>query len=70
MEQKKDNANAPDNYECTPIHWAATIVKILAPLSDNPNAPNIHGQTPIIVAKNEEIRGIIVIYSKALWWNP
>ena len=36
----------------TPIYCAARmghteIVKILAPLTDNPNAPNIHGDTPI-----------------------
>ena len=28
--------------------WGHTeIVKILTPLTDNPNAPNIHGDTPI-----------------------
>ena len=31
------------------------IVKILAPLTDNPNAPNNNGDTPISVAKNAEI---------------
>ena len=26
------------------------IVKIMAPLTDNPNAPNINGETPIQIA--------------------
>ena len=62
MEQKKDNANAPDNYECTtPIHWAAyrghtEIVKILAPLSENPDAPNRNRKTPSSVSRTSEIR--------------
>ena len=48
----------------TPILRAAQdgcteIVKILAPLRDNPNAPNKTGVTPYEVAKNEEIRGIL-----------
>ena len=39
----------------TPIHYAAfhgyiEIVKILAPLTDNPNAPNKIGDTPIYLA--------------------
>ena len=32
---------------------------ILAPLSENPNAPNKHGVTPFAVAKRAEIRGIL-----------
>ena len=37
-----------------PIHWASCnghteIVKILAPLTDNSNAPDGHGLTPIIL---------------------
>ena len=48
----------------TPIYWAAknghtVIVQILAPLTDNPNAPDNQGKTPIAVAKNAEIRRIL-----------
>ena len=48
----------------TPIYWAARnghteIVKILAPLTDNPNAPNIVGTTPSLVTKNAEILRIL-----------
>ena len=32
------------------------MVKILAPLTDNPNAPNNYGRTPSSVASNTEIR--------------
>ena len=35
------------------------VVKILAPLTDNPNSPNNEGKTPIIVAKNAEIRSFL-----------
>ena len=35
------------------------IVKILAPLTDNPNAPDIHGKTPSSVTKNAEILKIL-----------
>ena len=35
------------------------IVKILVPLTDNPNAPSNSGKTPTAVAKNEEIREIL-----------
>ena len=35
------------------------IVKILAPLTENPNAPDKFGKTPIEEAKNEEIRMIL-----------
>ena len=35
------------------------LVKILAPLTDNPNAPNKQGKTPIGVSKNAKIRGIL-----------
>ena len=60
------NPNAPKNDGSTPIYWAAVwghteIVKILAPLTDTPNAPwNNQWQTPFAVAKNEEIRGILL----------
>ena len=47
------------------------IVKILAPLTDNPNAPNDIGRTPnqrgitpLAVAKNTEIREILKTYIK------
>ena len=35
------------------------IVKILVPLTDNPNSPGNSGKTPLAVAKNEEICGIL-----------
>ena len=35
------------------------IVQILASLTDNPNAPDNEGRTPIDVAKTEEIREIL-----------
>ena len=41
------------------------IVKILAPLTDNPNASNKHGKTPIEVAKNKEIRKILRSFNKS-----
>ena len=45
----------------TPIYWAALkghteIVKILAPFTDTPDAPNKSGCTPSFVAKNTEIQ--------------
>ena len=47
------------------------VVKILAPLTDNPNAPNDIGRTPnqwgitpLAVAKNTEIREILKTYIK------
>ena len=40
-------------------HEETEIVKILAPLTDNPNAPNKYGSTPIEIARNEEIRRIL-----------
>ena len=47
------------NVEIPPLYWAAfaghtEIVKILAPLTNNPNAPNKVGKTPISWA---EFRG-------------
>ena len=48
-----DNPNAPNTKDGdTPIHWAALnghteIVKILAPLTDNPNSADNSGITPI-----------------------
>ena len=51
-------SNAPDKTGNTPIHWAALyghteIVKILAPLVDNPNAPNDIGETPNLLGSKE-----------------
>ena len=45
----------------TPIYRAASfgdteIVKILAPLTDNPNSPNKDGKTPSSATKNAEIQ--------------
>ena len=42
----------------TPFYWAANfghteIVRILAPLADNPNAPAENGETPIYVAASK-----------------
>ena len=65
-----ENPNAPNIYGRTPIHEAARwshisfsnswkyreIVKILAPLTDHPNAPDNDGNTPSSVTKNAEIR--------------
>ena len=52
-------------------HEDVEIVKILAPLTDNPNAPNDIGRTPnqrgitpLAVAKNTEIREILKTYIK------
>ena len=49
------------SWHLSPIHEAAwnghiEIVKILAPLTDNPNAPNNDGKTPSSVTKNKEIQ--------------
>ena len=51
---------------CEKFRWESSsdedteIVKILAPLTENPNAPDgIFGETPIEVARNPEIRGIL-----------
>ena len=46
------------------IYWAARnghteIVEILASLTDNPNAPNKYGNTPIQVAANGQIEQIL-----------
>ena len=46
------------------------IVKILAPLTDNPNAPNNIGGTPSEVATNTEIKEIILKYSAAASTKP
>ena len=35
------------------------MIKILAPLTDNPNAPDHNGKTPIEVTENKEIRKIL-----------
>ena len=47
--------DAQSQYGETPIYWAtimgySEIVKILVPLTDNPNAPDNYGETPIYVA--------------------
>ena len=44
---------------------AKEIVKILAPLTDNPNAPDKYGKTPIDLAKNQEIVNILKAYKKS-----
>ena len=60
-----DNPNAPDRDGNTPIYQAALnghteIVKILVPLTNDPNALNdITGKSPVDVAKNDEIRTIL-----------
>ena len=61
-----DKPNAQNKAGITPIYQAAQaeagyteIIKILVPLTDNPNAPNNNGVTPYVVAKNDEIRGIL-----------
>ena len=41
------------------------IVRILAPLTDNPNAPNKDGKTPSECTKNEEIRRILESYKSS-----
>ena len=61
---KTKNPNAPDKDGWTPLKKAARkgsveIVKILAPLTDNPNAPYNVGKTPSSVTNNEEIREIL-----------
>ena len=64
------NPNAPPKKEGeSPIYKAALcghteIVKLLVPLTENPNAPNIKGKTPSSVAKNEEIRRILMSSKK------
>ena len=55
---------SPNRDGDTPIHSAARhghteIVKILIPLTDNPNAPNNYGNTPTSGAKNAEICRIL-----------
>ena len=52
------------SWHLSPIHEAAwnghiEIVKILAPLTDNPNAPNNFGHTPMDVAMSKTIRDIL-----------
>ena len=65
---KPHSFNFADNCGETPIYRAAwqghtEIVKILAPLTINPNAPTKMGWTPIAVAKNAEIRRILEHHS-------
>ena len=57
------NAVVQDDF-MEKIHYGACkghtkIVEILAPLTENPNAPDKDGKTPIYVARNEEIRQIL-----------
>ena len=59
-----DKPNTPDWYGNTQIYWAVCagnteIVKILAPLTDNPNAPNKNGESPSSLTKNAGIRKIL-----------
>ena len=46
------------------------IVKILAPLTDNPNTSNNNGETPSEIATNTEIKEIILKYSAAASTKP
>ena len=53
-----------DRYGMTPIYLAADnghteIVKILAPLTEDPNAPDNDGDFPSLVAKTVEIGRIL-----------
>ena len=41
------------------------IVKILAPLTENPNAPDIYGETPINFTQNKEILSILKPYKNS-----
>ena len=61
-----DDPNAPDSKGWPPIARAAfngnkEIVEILAPLTDNPNAPNNFGMTPIQLAARNQITGSEII---------
>ena len=54
----------------TPIYRAAfgehtEIVKILAPLTNNPNAPDKNGRTPIEVTSNADIKRILQSYQNS-----
>ena len=59
-----------EDRPATLIYWAAKnghmeIVKILAPLTDNPNAPNNWGETPSSVAENKEIRRFLKSFNSS-----
>ena len=61
-----DDVNSPDPKGWPPIARAAfngnkEIVEILAPLTDNPNAPNNFGITPIQLAARNQITGAEII---------
>ena len=61
-----DDVNSPDPKGWPPIARAAfngnkEIVEILAPLTDNPNAPNNFGITPIQLAARNQITGTEII---------
>ena len=56
--------DAQSQYGETPIYWAtimgySEIVKILVPMTDNPNAPDNRGITPLLVAANAEIKNLL-----------
>ena len=54
-------------YRTKQIYWAAftghiEIIKILAPLTDNPNTPDKHGKTPIYwAAQNGHIEIVNIL---------
>ena len=62
---KGADIEAEDMDEATPLHYAsegskADIVKYLISLGANKNAKNIKDKTPYDVAKNNEIKNIIL----------
>ena len=65
---------APDDMGITPIYIAAynghtEIVKILATLTDNPNAPDEYGFTPIHCAARNGCTEIVKILALTLQGN-
>ena len=48
---------------CGALKGDTRIVTILAPLTDDPNAPDNTGRTPHLVARNEEIRRYLQLFS-------
>ena len=52
-------------YESTESEEDIEIIKILAPLTDNPNASDNNGETPISVAKNAEICRILESFNNS-----
>ena len=52
-----------ENHQfCVACNGHKEIIKILVPLTDNPNASNKYGWTPIRVTKNVEIRTILLSF--------